>query len=109
MPRISCTCALFVQHALIKHRDVTPSLRYFTAPDVFVHKVYTFVRLKAITLQILQSSVGSSCQSGTLCLASFSGILIPPKCTTDLNIGSVNSAGLWQHPVLGDYDTTTGV
>jgi len=76
--------------------------RFFTAPDVFVHKVYTFVRIKAVTLQTIQTS---GCQSGALCQVSFSGILIPPKCTTDLNIGSVTGAA-WQHPVLGDYDAS---
>ena len=82
--------------------------RFFTTPDVFVHKVYTFVRIKAVTLQTIQTS---GCQSGALCQVSFSGILIPPKCTTDLNIGSVTgfTAPLWQHPVLGDYDTANSV
>ena len=85
--------------------------RFFTTPDVFVHKVYTFVRIKAVTLQTLQSSVGSSCPPTSNCQVSFSGILIPPKCTTDLNIGSVTgfTAPLWQHPVLGDYDTANSV
>ena len=80
--------------------------RFFTTPDVFVHKVYTFVRIKAVTLQTIQTS---GCQSGALCQVSFSGILIPPKCTTDLNIGSVTGAAqqqLWQHPVLGDYENS---
>ena len=81
--------------------------RFFTAPDVFVHKVYTFVRIKAVTLQTIQTS---GCQSGALCQVSFSGILIPPKCSTDLNVGYVTkdpkdtTKSVWMHPVLGTYN-----
>ena len=67
--------------------------------------MYTFARIKALTLQAIQASAGVSCQSSASCQVAFSGILIPPKCTTDLNIGHVVTAAgnpfvQWRHPVF---------
>ena len=64
--------------------------------------MYTFARIKALTLQAIQASAGVSCQSSASCQVAFSGILIPPKCTTDLNIGHVvpDNTVTWKHPVF---------
>lgn len=64
--------------------------------------MYTFARIKALTLQAIQASAGASCQSSASCQVAFSGILIPPKCTTDLNIGHVvpDNTVTWKHPVF---------
>jgi hypothetical protein len=59
--------------------------------------------MKAVTLQTIQSSGPSSaCPTGSNCQIPFSGILIPPQCTTDLNIGHVPAAQTaeWRHPVF---------
>jgi hypothetical protein len=74
--------------------------RFFTAPLLVAHKVYQFVRIKSVSLQSIQSSSPSSCQAGSNCQVPFSGILIPPKCNTDLNIGYVAKDLTWKHPVF---------
>ena len=82
--------------------------RFFTAPLLLAHKVYQFVRIKSVSLLAIQSSSPSSCQAGSNCQVLFSGILIPPKCNTDLNIGFVTAAGAWQHPVFHSLPVDNG-
>lgn len=78
-------------------------IRFFTAPLLVAHKVYQFVRIKSVSLQTIQSSSPSSCQAGSNCQVPFSGILFPPKCNTDLNIGYTvgnEASRQWRHAVF---------
>jgi hypothetical protein len=71
--------------------------------------VYQFIRIKSLTLQQIQSPSSANCPTNSNCQVTFSGILIPPRCNTDLSIGHTTFSTAangndvdvkWNHPVL---------
>jgi hypothetical protein len=105
-------CVVFLQWFVSSLSQMSHSFcSFFTAPNLYAHKVYQFVRIRSLTLQQIQSPGSASCPTNSNCQVTFSGVLIPPKCSTDLNIGhttvsteKVNSVDVpkftWHHPVL---------